>query len=49
MTCIDKIEGKKKIFTYFLFYLIIIWPVWIIEVIEFELREVKIEAPKFTC
>lgn len=37
MTCIDMVEGKKEMFLYFLFYLIVIWPVWTIEVMDFEL------------
>lgn len=37
MTCIDMVEGEKEIFIYYLFYLIVIWPVWTTEVMEFEL------------
>lgn len=30
------VEGKKEILIYFLFYLIAVWPIWTIEVMEFE-------------
>lgn len=36
MTCTDMVEREKEVFI-FLFYLLVIWPVWTTEVMEFEL------------
>jgi len=37
MTCVDTAEGEKEIFLYFLFHLLVLCPVWTMEVMEFEL------------